>query len=147
MFDKDDMRILSEMNRNSRQSFRKIAKKLNLATTTVINKHERMRKNGVIRGSTLVVDYEKAGYTLTALIELTVSKGKLVEVEEKIAKKSNVYGVYDITGAMDVMLLAKFRNREELNDFVKSVLAMDYVERTNTHFVLNIVKEDSRTLL
>jgi len=27
--------------------------------------------------------------------------------------------------------------------FVKSLLGMEYVERTNTHVVLNVVKEDA----
>ncbi|MCX6818651.1 MAG: Lrp/AsnC ligand binding domain-containing protein, partial [Candidatus Aenigmarchaeota archaeon] len=74
-------------------------------------------------------------------IELTVSKGKLVEVEEKIAKKHNAFAVYDVTGDTDAMIIARFRSREELNDFVKSLLAMEFVERTNTHLVLNTLKE------
>ncbi len=140
--DETDMKILRELSKDSRKSFREIARKLGVATTTVINKYNRLVKNDVIKNPSIVIDHEKIGYTLTAAIELIVSKGKLVEVEEKLAKKHNVYGVYDITGESDALILARFRDRKELNDFVKSLLSMDFVERTNTHLVLNTVKED-----
>ena len=142
--DEEDKKIINELGRNARISYRKLAKKLGLATSTVIHKYERMRAAGIIKGSSIIVDSEKAGYNLLALIEIIVSKGKLVEVEEKIAKRPNVYAVYDITGDTDAMMMARFRSRKELNDFVKGLLAMDFVERTNTHFVLNVVKEDFR---
>lgn len=140
--DEKDMAILRELKGNARASFRKIARKLNIATTTVINKYNRLAKEGVIKKATIEIDYEKMGYTLTALIDIRVSRGRLVEVEEKIAKRQNVYAVYDVTGDFEAEILARFRNRKELNDFIKSLLAMEYVARTNTHLVLNVVKEE-----
>ncbi len=93
-----------------------------------------------------MLDTEKLGYQLTALSELVVSKGKLLEMEREIARLSSVCAVYDITGTTDAIVIAKFRNREELGNFTKSLLAMPFVERTNTHLVLTTVKEDFRTL-
>jgi DNA-binding Lrp family transcriptional regulator len=84
------------------------------------------------------------GYDLTALTEIIVSKGKLLEMEREIAKLPGVCAVYDITGATDGMVVAKFKDREELSRFTKSLLAMPFVERTNTHVVLTTVKEDFR---
>src|SRR3989344_5317978 len=106
--DEKDIAILNELKKDSRESFRKIARKLNVATTTVINKHKRLRDAGIIKKSTIEIDYEKMGYTLAALIDLRVSKGRLIEVEEKIAKRHNVYAVYDITGDSDSVILARF---------------------------------------
>jgi DNA-binding Lrp family transcriptional regulator len=93
-----------------------------------------------------VLDHEKLGYDLAAIIELTISKGKLIDVEKEIAKYRNVLGVYDVTGATDAMILAKFKTRRDLNNFVKKILAMDFVERTNTRVILNTIKEDFRLL-
>ena len=140
--DETDMKILRELSKDSRISFRKLARKLGIATTTAISRYRRMKKLGILRCHSVIVDYEKLGYSLTVLIDMRVSKGKLAEVESKIAHKHNVYAVYDVTGADDAVILARFRNREELNDFVKSLLAMEFVERTNTHLVLNTIKED-----
>ena len=90
------------------------------------------------------MNQEKLGYDLTVVTEITVSKGKLLEVEQEIAKIPNVCAVYDVTGLTDAMVIVKSKNRKELSDFTKSVLAMPFVERTNTHLVLTTVKEDYR---
>jgi len=60
------------------------------------------------------VENEKIGYELTATIEITVSKGKLLEVKKEIAKFSNVCAVYDITGLTDAIIIAKFKKRQSL---------------------------------
>ncbi len=140
--DETDAKILRELSKDSRASFRKLARSLGIATTTAISKYRRMKEEGIIKNSSIIIDYEKIGYNLTALIELRVSKGKLTEVENNLAHKHNVYAVYDITGADDAVILARFRDRKELNIFVKSLLSMEFIERTNTHLVLNIVKEN-----
>ena len=139
-----DRKIIQKLMANSRNSFRAIAKSLNISVATAIARVNKMEKEGIIKNYSANIDYEKLGYDITAIIEIIVSKGKLTEIEEKIAKHSNVLGVYDVTGQADAMIIARFRNRKELNVFVKSLLAMENVERTNTHFVLNVVKEDFR---
>jgi hypothetical protein len=44
------------------------------------------------------------------------------------------------------MVVAKFKNRQELSEFPKALLSMPDIESTNTHVVLNTVKEDFRML-
>jgi hypothetical protein len=52
--------------------------------------------------------------------------------------------VYDITGNTDTVIIAKFKERNELSAFVKSLASMANVENTITHVVLNTAKEDFR---
>jgi len=111
---------------------------------TVMARTKRLEAEGVIKSYTAVLDHEKLGYGLTAVTEITVSKGKLVEMEKEIAKMPVACAVYDVTGLTDALIIAKFRSREELSDFTKALLAMPFVERTNTHVVLTTVKEDFR---
>ena len=142
--DEIDYRILEELLKDSRQSFREIARKVGVATGTVLARIRNMEKKGIIRSYTVLLDHEKLGYELTVVVEITVSKGKLLEVDREIAKKANVCAVYDITGLTDAIIVAKFKSREELSKFTKSLLALPYVERTNTHLVLTTIKEDFR---
>jgi len=141
-----DRKILKELLKNSRQSFREIARKLDVAVGTVLSRVKNLEKEGIIKGYSVLIDHEKLGYGLTAIIEVTVAKGKLLEVDEEIAKKPNVCAVYDTTGLTDAMIIAKFKTREELSKFTKSLLSNPYVERTNTHLVLTTIKEDFRVL-
>ena len=144
--DELDKEILKLLLMDSRLSYRQIAGKIGASVATVITRIKRLEENGVIKNYTATLDHEKLGFELSVAIEVTVSRGKLIEVEREIAKHKNVCAVYDITGLTDTLIIAKFKSRKELNDFVKRLLSMPYVERTNTHLVLNTVKEDFRLL-
>lgn len=144
--DEVDRKILSELLRDCRRSYRSIARRAGVSVGTVLSRIRRMEKAGVIKGYSALLDHQKLGYQLTVLAEITVSKGKLLEMEEAIGKLPNTCAVYDVTGSTDAMVLAKFRSREELSKFTKSLLSMPFVDRSNTHVVLTTVKEDLRLL-
>ncbi len=142
--DEIDNKILREYLRDARLSYREVARRVRIAVGTVMSRTKRLEAVGVIRSYTAILDHEKLGYDLTAVTEITVSKGKLVEMETEIAKMPVACAVYDVAGLTDALIIAKFRSREELSDFTKALLAMPFVERTNTHIVLTTVKEDFR---
>jgi DNA-binding Lrp family transcriptional regulator len=141
-----DKRLLKEMLKDSKRSYRELAKAIKVSTATVINHVQRLESAGVILDYTVRLGHERLGYELTVITEITVSKGKLLEVQRQIAHLPYVCGVYDITGQTDSMVIAKFRSRADLSEFTKALLSMEYVERTNTHVVLNTVKEDFRMI-
>jgi len=141
-----DKKILQAYLSDSRVSYRELAHKLSVSTTTVQSRTSKLEKAGIIRGYSAIFDHEKVGYQLTAITEISVAKGKLLELEREVAKLPQVLAVYDVTGLTDAMVIAKFKSREELSKFTKTLLAMPFIERTNTHIVLTTVKEDFRLL-
>jgi DNA-binding Lrp family transcriptional regulator len=140
--DETDVKVLELLTRDARLSSRQVAKRLGISVGTVLGRIRRMERTGVIKGYSAVVDHEKLGYELTAVTEIVVSKGKLLEMEREIAKWPNVCCVYDVTGETDAFVIAKFHDREELSVFAKRLLSLPLVERTNTHLVLTTVKEN-----
>ena len=144
--DETDTKILEILLSDARLSSRQIAKQCGVSIGTVLSRVKKMEKEGVIKGYSALLDQEKIGYELTVISEITVSKGRLLEMENEIARLPNVCGVYDVTGLIDAIIVAKFKNREELSKFTKRLLALPYVERTNTHIVLTTIKEDFRLI-
>ena len=144
--DHTDVKILRSLLDDARLSSRQTARKVGVSVGTVLARIKKMERDGVIKGYSAVLDHEKLGYELTVVTEITVSKGKLLEMEKQIGRIPNVCAVYDVTGSTDAIAIAKFRNRKELSDFTKGLLAMPFVERTNTHVVLATVKEDHRLI-
>ena len=61
--------------------------------------------------------HSKMGYALTAIIMIQVEGGHIIEVENEIAKETNVLSVYDITGEYDAVVFAKFRDNAGLKAF------------------------------
>ena len=146
MLDDTDRRILSVLQHDARASMRSISEEAGVSLGTVSNRVRRLEESGVIRGYTVMLDPEKAGWELTVVIGLRIQKGRLIEIQEKIAKDSRVYGVYDVTGDFDSMVIARARDRSDLDDLSKNVMSVDGVERSVTHLVLNTVKESSTVL-
>ncbi|MCJ7718521.1 Lrp/AsnC family transcriptional regulator [Candidatus Bathyarchaeota archaeon] len=142
--DETDVKILKALTEDARLSSRQIAKQCDVSVGTALSRIRKMEEEGIIKGYTALLDQEKLGYELTVMTEMTVSKGRLLEVENEIARMPNVCCVYDLTGLADAAIIAKFKNREELSRFTKRLLSLPYVERTNTHVVLTAIKEDFR---
>ncbi|NIP62640.1 MAG: AsnC family transcriptional regulator [Nitrosopumilaceae archaeon] len=142
--DKIDEKILKNLMVDGRLSARQLALKLGMSTVTVLSRIKKLEKENIISGYTALINHEKIGYDLTAVIEVVGKKDKLIELEAKLAKLENVCCVYDITGSTDVIIIAKFKNRNEVSEFVKGLYAMPYIENTITHIALNTIKEDFR---
>jgi len=144
--DELDRRILSVLCDDSRVSCRKIGQRCKVSVGTILARIKRLEQAGVIRGYTTLVDHEKLGYQLTAIAEITVTKGKFLEMEHAVKKHPNVCAAYNITGLTDVFVIAKFRTRDELGKFTKTMLAMPFIDRMNTHLVLTTIEENFRLL-
>ena len=123
-------------------SYRRIADEIEVSPPTVLSRVQKLEKDKIIKSYGAVLNHEKLGYDLTAVIEVTAVKGKITEVEKHISRFPNVCAVYDITGLTDMVIVAKFKSRGELSNFVKKDLSLPYIDRTNTHVVLITVKED-----
>jgi DNA-binding Lrp family transcriptional regulator len=144
MIDELEKKIVRVMNRNARKSFREIAKELGTSATAVVNKVRRLETAGVIRGYIPIIRPDYFGLDLTAVIALRITKGKLLETQQRISEDRRVAAVYDVTGEWDSFVIGRFRGSDDLNDFIKGVLSMPNVDRTVTHLVLNVVKEEKR---
>lgn len=142
--DETDVMILKKLLSDARMSYRKVAEEIGVSPPTVLARVGKLESDGIIKSYSTLLDHEKLGYDMTAIIEITATKGKIVDLERQIAKFPNVCAVYDITGLTDMIVVAKFKNRKELSNFVKKDISLPYVERTNTHVVLITVKEDFR---
>jgi len=142
--DKIDEKILKNLLVDARLSARQLSLKLGLSTVTVLSRIKKLEKEKIIKGYTSILNHEKLGYDLTAVIEIIAKKDKLVQVEDELSGIENVCAVYDVTGNTDTLIIAKFKGREDLSKFIKNLSVISNVESTITHVVLNTVKEDFR---
>ena len=142
--DQTDERILKNLMVDARLSARQLGIKLGISTVTILSRIKKLEKEKIIRGYTALIDHEKLGYNLTAIIEIIAKKNKIIDIEAELSKIENVCGVYDITGNTDTLIIAKFKSRSELSEFVKGLSSIPNIEKTITHLVLNTAEEDFR---
>ena len=142
-----DSELLVQLSKNGKASQRALAKETGAALGTVNAHVKQLENRKIIKGYFANIDPEKVGFKLTAIINLRIKKGTLIDVQASIAKHSRVFGVYDVTGEWDSLILARFKNREEMDKFIKTTLSQKHIERTSTSLVLNTVKEEPRVML
>jgi DNA-binding Lrp family transcriptional regulator len=140
--DETDKKILNLFNEDGRMSYRKISRKLDISIGTVHNRIEKLVKSGVIKKFAPVIDHSKLGYNFTTIIGVRVKGGVLKNWEDKTSYHKNVLCMYDVTGEFDALIVARFKDTTELDEFVKNLLQEPDVQRTYTQTVLNILKED-----
>jgi DNA-binding Lrp family transcriptional regulator len=144
--DKLDKDIIKSLNENGRKSLRTISKELKVSLSTVSNRLKKLEEEGIVERYIPVINLEKAELDLTAVINLKITHGKLIETQKRISKDSHISAIYDITGDWDSLIIAHFKDRKDLNRFIKKILSMDFIERTNTQVALNVVKDEKRLL-
>lgn len=144
--DETDRAILAVLLEDARLSQREVAKRVGVAQGTVTNRLRRLEEVGIIHGFEVRLDAERLGWEMTVIAGLRIEKGKMIDVQRTIARDPRVFAVYDVTGDYDSMVLARVRNRADLDDLTKTVLTIEHVTRSHTHVVLNTVKEEGVAL-
>ncbi|RJU96843.1 MAG: Lrp/AsnC family transcriptional regulator [Candidatus Poseidoniales archaeon] len=141
--DATDRMLLKLLSEDARASHRHLARTLGLAQGTVTNRLRRLEDEGVIEGYSAVLNPEHLGWTMTIMAGLRIVKGRMIDVQQRIAADPRVFAVYDVTGDWDSIVLARVRDRNDLDNLTKTVFTLDGVARSYTHVVLNTVKEDA----
>lgn len=138
-----DLKILESIQTDSRKSFRDIAKEVESTAATVISRVEKMQDSGVIKGYSAEIDFSKLGYETTALINLQVDGDRgLKSIGEDFGKHPNIIFMAETTGETDVILIVKFKTREELKRLLKDeLLKKDYVKKSSTSYIEHLYKE------
>ena len=88
--DETDERILKHLMVDARLSARQLALKLGMSTVTILSRIKKLEKAKIIWGYTTVIDHEKLGYSLTAIIEIIAKNDKIEGIENEISKFENV---------------------------------------------------------
>ena len=125
--DDTDRAIIKCLESDARMSLRSVAEKIGVSLGTVSNRLRRLESSGVVTGYTIRLDAEKAGWGLTVVVGLRIEKGRLLEVQRRIAEDHRVLGVYDVTGDFDSMIVARAVDRGDLDDLSNRLLRQSRV--------------------
>ncbi|QSG13456.1 DNA-binding transcriptional regulator, Lrp family (plasmid) [Halapricum desulfuricans] len=93
-----DRRILHQLQLNARQTDTEIAEKVDVTSTTVRNRLDKLEEKGVIRGYYPEINYEEAGYPLHVMFVCTVNPNKLESLAEQILDVRGVVTTRDLLG-------------------------------------------------
>jgi Lrp/AsnC family transcriptional regulator, regulator for asnA, asnC and gidA len=139
--DSTDRAIIEALCQDARLSQRQLAKIVGVAQGTITNRLRKLEGDGTIQGYAPLLSADSVGWDMTVMAGLCIEKGMIMEVQRQISADYRVFSVYDVTGDWDSMVLARVKNRADLDDLTKAVFTLEGITRSYTHVVLNTVKE------
>jgi DNA-binding Lrp family transcriptional regulator len=86
-----ELRLLSELIKNSHRSDRELGKALGVSQPTISRLSQKLRKEGIIKEYTIVPDFAKLGYTLLAVTFVKLKASLSPEATENARKEAKEY--------------------------------------------------------
>lgn len=145
--DQIDMKILRRLRDNARLTASAISEEINLSVSAVIERIKKLESSGVIKGYTIDIDQSKLGNNMVALMEVSLKHPDYYDgFVELVNSDCNVASCYYQTGEFDFVLHIVTDSTDGLERVYKVIKGYEGVSRTETHFVLKTVKEESSVL-
>ena len=138
--DKNILRILQE---DARKSYREIQNDLGISIGTIHNRISKLKDSKIIQGYTLKLNNMKLGYKLTFLIRIQIDGKHTKEILSDISQKPEVCSVFHTTGEQSAALICRFKESEDVHNFVRELNEKEYITRTVSNMVLKEYKNSS----
>jgi Lrp/AsnC family transcriptional regulator for asnA, asnC and gidA len=137
MNDEIDEKIVEFLTKDARTSFRKIAKELGKSPDTIINRFQRLREAGDIRGSTVVVEPRKIGYEGMAAFHIDVSisggtKTDSTSILKTLIKMPNIIVATKTVGDHDLLAIGVIHDFDHLMRLGKEIAAIPGIKNIQT---------------
>ncbi len=151
MIDDIDRAILREIQQDSAISQVELARRVSLSPPAVHARMRRLEELGIIRQYVALLDREKAGYDMLCLVNVTLQRHQLEQVNNfraAVQQMPEVLECFFVTGDHDYLLKVIVRNRKELEQFLMDRLTpIPGVARISTSLVLSEVKNTTAILI
>ncbi|MBD0831932.1 Lrp/AsnC family transcriptional regulator [Aestuariibaculum sediminum] len=146
--DEIDHQILDMLIDNTRIPFTDIAKKLLISAGTVHVRVKKMEEHGIIRGSSLMLDYKKLGYSFIAYVGVFLNKTSETKfVLERINEIPYVTVAHITTGKFNVFCKIRARSTEHAKEVIFLLDDIEGVYRTETMISLEESINDKKRLM
>ncbi|AMC10088.1 transcriptional regulator [Lutibacter profundi] len=148
ILDEIDHQILDILIENARTPFTDIAKKLVVSAGTIHVRVKKMEDEGIIKGSTLTLNYEKMGYSFISHVGIYLDRtSKTKQVIRDLKKIPNVTIAYITAGKYNIFCKIRARDTTHAKEIIFEMDDIDGVSRTETMISLEESINDKKRLM
>ena len=146
--DEVDHQILDILIDNTRIPFTDIAKKLLISAGTVHVRVKKMEEAGLIKGSTLNLDYVKLDYSFIAYVGIFLEKNRMTEkVLTDLKAIPYVTVAHITTGRFNIFCKVRAKDTTSAKDIIFLIDDIPGVQRTETMISLEESINDKKRLM
>jgi len=143
-FDRTDLRLLAEIQRDGRATNAELATRVNLSPSACLRRLQRLEGEGVIAGYGARLEPKHIGLGLQAFVRVQLEKhdqAAIARFADSVVEWDEVVACHALTGDMDYLLQIYVRDLEHFSSFLlDKLLNASGVADVNSSFVLRTVK-------
>ena len=139
--DKVDIQILRCMAGDCRLSYRQIAQRVNLSTSTVSKRIKKLQESKIINSFIPLIDANALNLVMY-LVGIKIRPGNSAkDVAELIKPLAYVSHIFITTGYYDLIVVSVAKNPQEIMKQLKEITSVDGIERYESFQILEVSKE------
>jgi Lrp/AsnC family leucine-responsive transcriptional regulator len=146
LLDRHSLKILSELQRDARQTVQQISEAVGLSPTPCWKRIKAMEAAGVITGYTVLVDREKVGLNLAVVAEVNLARHSEEQVqrfEAMVSASPQVVRCVSATGPADYILTVLVPDIKSYERFLhESIFKLPGVTHVRSSIVLKEIKSE-----
>jgi DNA-binding Lrp family transcriptional regulator len=135
--DSTDRALLALLRENARAPIAQLARSLNLSRTTVQSRIERLERQRVVVGYTVVVPDAAEAALVRAHVFITVAPRQSGAIEQALRKIAEVRVLHSVSGPFDLIAVVAAHSIGELDALIDRIGALEGVDRTTSAIVLS----------
>lgn len=146
--DEIDNQILELLIENTRMPYTEIAKKLIISAGTVHVRVKKMEDAGIIRGTSLSIDYSKMGYSFIAYVGLYLARtSETMHVLDELRNIPYITVAHITTGKFNIFCKVRARDTSHAKDVIFQIDDIDGVARTESMISMEESINDKNRLM
>jgi Lrp/AsnC family transcriptional regulator, regulator for asnA, asnC and gidA len=136
--DQVDRQILSILMKDASTPYTEIAKLIHVSGGTVHVRMKKLEQMGIVKSSSLIIDYTELGYDITAFLGIYLDKSSLyTEVSRELALIPEIVGANYTTGAYSIFAKIICKDTNHLRDVLHDkIQRINGIQRTETFISL-----------
>ncbi len=135
--DSVDKKILDIILNDARASLTDIAEEVDVSSSTVRNRMNKLKKIKVIRRFITEVDWRKLGFDVQAMLFIQVKLGTSQAIWEELQKIDEVLKVWETTGQATIIAIVKSKNMNEFYKLLSNKIEkIEGIEKIDVSFIL-----------
>lgn len=139
-----DKAILKHLQKNGRIAMVELARETHMSESTCLRRTRHLEETGVIEGYSAVLNAEKAGFGVSAFVQVSIHQNNEAAFDKfKTAVKNHplILECYSLSGSYDHLMKVVARTNKELSHFIlKTLRSFPEIKDAQTLFVLQEVK-------
>lgn len=141
MLKNSDLKFISELRQNSRETLTNISKRIKIPISTLYDKLKN-QQGDIITKHTTLLDFTKLGYNCRANILLKTSREERDKLSNYLKVHPCINNLFKINNGYDFMAEGIFDNVKEMEDFIEEIETNFRLEEKKTHHIIDEIKRE-----